>query len=126
MLEQSRDGNNITVQHLMAKDSLIMDDADRELVLQTVRNSPEEKIIITHGTDSIVNTSIVLGQNIKDKTVVLLGAMVPFKEEESDALYNIGYAVASVKSLPHGVYVCMQGIAFDWFNVRKNHELGKF
>jgi L-asparaginase len=73
-----------------------------------------------------VNTSIVLGENIKDKTVVLIGAIIPYNEPESDALFNLGFAVSSVQLLPHGVYVCMQGVVFDWFNVRKNRDLMKF
>lgn len=126
MLKQSRCEDGITIQHLMAKDSLYMTDADREIILNEVRLAEETRIIITHGTDSIVNTSVTLGQNIKDKTVVLLGAMVPYNEPNSDALFNLGFAVSSARTLPHGVYVCMQGVVFDWYNVKKNRALMKF
>lgn len=126
MLKQGRCQANYTIQNLFAKDSLLMNDEDRQLVLQAVANAPEERILITHGTDSIVNTSKVLGQNIHNKTVVLIGAMVPYIKEDSDALFNLGFGIASALSLTHGVYVCMHGINFDWYNVKKNLDLQKF
>lgn len=100
-----------------------MTDADRSLILSTVAASPEDKVIITHGTDSMVNTSIVLGENINNKTVVLLGAMVPYNEPNSDASFNMGFAVAAVQLLPYGVYICMQGTVFNWYNVQKNRSV---
>ena len=126
ILEQGRCKVNIESQVLMMKDSIYMDDKDREKILQNCKDCKEDKIIITHGTDTMVQTAQLLGKNIKNKTIVLLGAMVPYNQKKSDAPFNLGCAVLAVQSLPKGIYITMNGKIFSWDNVRKNKELGLF
>lgn len=111
---------------LMMVDSLEMTDADRELILNHCRQCTEDKIVITHGTDTMEVTARVLGQANLDKTIVLTGAMVPYKFGSSDGLFNMGSALAFVQTLPPGVYVAMNGRYFVWNNVRKNKASGMF
>jgi len=126
MLKQARNRIDIKSEVLMLKDSIYTTDADRKNVLDKCKSSKEDKIIITHGTDTMAETAQVLGKNIKDKTIVLLGAMVPYNQKNSDALFNLGSAITAVQTLPHGVYISMNGKLFSWDNVRKNKELGEF
>jgi L-asparaginase len=111
---------------LMMIDSLDMTDADRELIVNTAKNTPEDKILITHGTDTMTVTAKALAMANLDKTIVLTGAMIPYKFGSSDGLFNLGSALAFVQSLPHGVYVAMNGRYFNWNNVRKNTKSGFF
>lgn len=111
---------------LMMVDSLEMTEADRHTILDNCRRCPEDKIIITHGTDTMVDTGRVLGTAKLDKTIILTGAMIPFKFGSSDGLFNMGCALGFVQSLPHGVYIAMNGRVFNWDNVRKNRKLGEF
>mgnify|MGYP000094191146 CR=1 FL=1 len=126
MLEQGRCKVDIDNQVLMLKDSIYITDSDREKILQSCKDCKEDKIIIAHGTDTMVETVQVLGKNIRDKTIVLFGAIVPFNQEKSDALFNLGCAVSAVQTLPKGVYITMNGKIFSWDNVRKNKELSIF
>lgn len=126
MLKQSRCNSQIEIKHLMSKDSLLMNDEDRKKILEECEKSKEEKIIITHGTDTMVETAKALGKEIKNKTIVLLGAMVPYNQEDSDALFNLGFAVSAVQTLPFGVYIAMNGKIFNWNNVKKNRQLMQF
>jgi len=107
-------------------DSLDMHTSNRVRVLESCRRAPEERIIVTHGTDTMVETAAVLGEAQLAKTIVLTGAMVPYIFNNSDAVFNLGCAVAAVQLLPHGVYVVMNGRVFRWDSVRKNRELGVF
>jgi L-asparaginase len=116
----------IAVRTLMMVDSLEMDDQDRQLILNQVKKCKEEKIVITHGTDSMEITARLLGNEIKDKTVILTGAMIPYKFGSSDGLFNLGSAVAFAECLPNGVYVAMNGKFYSHDNVRKNKGLGIF
>ncbi len=111
---------------LMMIDSLDMTDADRETIVQNCLKAAEDKIIVTHGTDTMPETARVLGEKIKDKTIVLTGAMVPYKFGSSDGLFNLGSALAFVQTLPAGVYIAMNGKYFHWDNVRKNKQIGEF
>jgi L-asparaginase len=126
MLKQGRCKLDIKSQVLFLKRSIFTTDEDRENILHTCKDCKENKIIITHGTDTMRETAQVLGKEIKDKTIVLLGAMIPFNQEKSDALFNLGCAVSAVQSLPNGIYVTMNGKIFDWDNFKKNKELGVF
>ncbi len=126
MLQQARVTVKTTLQVLFLKDSLHTTDEDRHAILQACIASPEDKIVITHGTDTMHLTAKVLGEKIKDKTIVLLGAMIPYNQPNSDALFNLGCAMASVQILGTGVYVTMHGRIFSWHNVRKNRESGLF
>lgn len=114
-----------SVTSLIQKDSLEMDDKDRELLFKHVSAAEEELIIITHGTDTMVETAKRLHE-IKNKTIVLTGALEPALFKTSDAVFNIGCAVAAVQTLPRNVYIAMNGQIFDFDNVRKNVERGKF
>ena len=126
MLNLGRCRLDVTVRTVMMVDSLEMTDADRQLILETCRKAPEERIVITHGTDTMAETARLLGLAVKDKTVVLTGAMIPYAFGSSDGLFNLGSALSFVQALPHGVYVSMNGRCFPWDDVRKNKELGVF
>jgi len=107
-------------------DSLHMQAADRERVLAACAQAPESRLLVIHGTDTLVETAHTLGEAGLGKTVVLTGAMVPYSVAGSDALFNLGYALAMAQSLPPGVYVTMNARTFPWDNVRKNREQGVF
>jgi L-asparaginase len=126
MLKLGRCRLDIQVRTVMMIDSLDMTEADRRLILENCKKAPEDKIVITHGTDTMVETAKVLGENIKDKTIVLTGAMVPYAFGSSDGLFNLGSALSFVQALPPGVYIAMNGKYFAWDNVRKNRERGEF
>jgi len=115
-----------TVERVMMIDSLEMTDADRATLKARCREAPESRIAITHGTDTMVETAAYLGRSIEGKTIVLTGAMVPYKFGSSDGLFNLGSALAFVQALPPGVYVAMNGRAYRWDHVRKNRERGIF
>ncbi|MDP4579868.1 MAG: asparaginase [Saprospiraceae bacterium] len=111
---------------LMMMDSLDMTDSDRQTIAQHCISTPEKNIVITHGTDSMVETASVIAQLVKDKTIVLVGAMVPYTFSSSDGFFNLGTAFAFVQTLPMGVYIAMNGRYFKWNNVRKNKKEGIF
>jgi L-asparaginase len=116
----------LDIRTLMMIDSINMKDTDRAIIVQNCRNAEEERIVITHGTDTMVETARLLGTSIKDKTIVLTGAMIPYRFGSSDGLFNLGSALAFVQTLPHGVYVAMDGRFFTYDNVVKNKRLGEF
>ncbi len=126
MLKLGRCGLEIQTRTVMMIDSLEMTDADRQIILENCRKCPEDKIVITHGTDTMVETANVLGPQIQEKTIVLTGAMIPYAFGSSDGLFNLGSALSFVQALPHGVYIAMNGKFFRWDNVRKNRRLGVF
>ena len=126
MLRLGRCRVNVDIRTLMLIDSLEMTDVDRQSILEQCRKAKEERIVITHGTDTMESTARVLGEVIKDKTIVLTGAMVPYKFGSSDGLFNLGSALAFVQTLAHGVYVAMNGRYFMWDNVKKNKKTGEF
>jgi L-asparaginase len=126
MLKLGRCRLDIQVRTAMMIDSLDMTEADRQLILEHCQKSPEEKIVITHGTDTMAETAKILGENITNKTIVLTGAMIPYAFGSSDGLFNLGSALSFVQALPHGVYIAMNGRYFTWDNVRKNRERGEF
>jgi len=126
MLVQGRAKLDIAYETVMLKDSLDMDDNDRQQILESCLACDESQIVITHGTDTMVETSQVLAAEIKDKTIVLLGAMVPYQFKNSDALFNLGCAIAAVQTLGNGVYITMNGKVFNFDEVSKNKELGEF
>jgi L-asparaginase len=107
-------------------DSLDMQTANRLSILESCRRAPEELIVITHGTDTMVETAAVLGTAALEKTIVLTGAMVPYIFSNSDAVFNLGCAIVAVQREAHGVYIAMNGRLFPWDNVRKNRELAVF
>ena len=126
MLEMARARLDVRVRTLMMVDSLEMTDADRALIANNCRDVPEPCIVITHGTDTMVDTARVLAEEVPDKTIVITGAMIPIAFGSSDGLFNLGGALTVVQVLPPGVYIAMNGRVFDWDNVRKNRDTGVF
>ena len=114
------------VQTILLKDSLDIVDADREAIAAACRASPESRLLITHGTDTMVRTGQHLAHHVHGRTIVLTGAMVPFSVSHSDALFNFGFAMAAVQLLPAGVHVAMNGKVLPWERVRKNRAAGWF
>ena len=111
---------------LMLKDSLSMTDGDRDLIASACQSCKETRIVITHGTGTMEDTARYLAARVSGKTVVLTGAMTPYQFGSSDGLFNLGCALAYAQVLSPGVYVAMNGLPFDWDNVRKNREAGRF
>lgn len=126
MLRLGRCKLGVAVEALMLIDSLEMGEAERESVLAACRSAPEERIVITHGTDTMELTARTVGAAGLAKTVVLTGAMVPYTFGSSDGLFNLGSALAFAQALPAGTYVAMNGRCFRWDNVRKNRASGVF
>ena len=126
LLEMGRSKVTVEIRTLMMIDSLEMTDEDRELIAYQCNQCEENKIVITHGTDTMAVTAAVLAEKVKGKTIVLTGAMIPYKFGSSDGFFNLGCALAFVQSLPHGVYVAMNGRWFNWDNVKKNRQTGQF
>jgi L-asparaginase len=126
MLDLGRCLIPVDIRTLMMIDSLEMTDMDRELIARHCMEADENQIIITHGTDTMADTARILGEKIKNKTVVITGAMIPYKFGSSDGLFNLGSAMAFVQTLKPGVYVAMNGRCFHADNVRKNKQTGEF
>lgn len=126
MLRLGRSRLDVDIRTLMMIDSLEMDEMDRELIARHCAEADETRIVITHGTDTMAQTAQVLAEKVNGKTIVLTGAMIPYKFGSSDGLFNLGSALAFVQTLPPGVYVAMNGRYFHAGNVRKNRETGEF
>jgi len=126
MLQLGRCRLDLAVRTLMMVDSLDMTDADRRLIVENCRSAAEERILVTHGTDTMTDTARVLGEAGLPKVIVLNGAMVPYAFGSSDGLFNLGSALSFVQALPHGVFVAMNGRCLPWDDVVKNRELGIF
>ncbi|MEP7278507.1 MAG: asparaginase domain-containing protein [Bacteroidota bacterium] len=116
----------VSVTRLMLKDSLEMTEPDRELIVAACVQSDSRQVIVSHGTDTMTVTAGKIAARVKDKTVVLTGAMIPIAFGSSDGLFNLGCAISYVQALPPGVYIAMNGFYFPWNNVRKNKEKGFF
>ncbi|MBE3072972.1 MAG: asparaginase [Acidobacteria bacterium] len=126
MLELGRCHLDVIVSIVMMIDSLDMVEADREALARSCGTYPEPQIVITHGTDTMVDTAAFLATRVTGKTIVLTGAMVPFAFGSSDGMFNLGSALSFVQVLPPGVYIAMNGRYFPWNRVRKNREAGAF
>ncbi len=126
MLSLGRCRLKTRVSALMMKDSLHMTAGDRKRILAACRRAPESRIVITHGTDTMAETAEVLGRGLSGKTVVLTGAMRPYRFGSSDGLFNLGSALSFAQALPPGVYVAMNGLVFTWDDVKKDRRLGVF
>lgn len=113
------------VESILRKDSLDLTDKDRSWICERVKSEPLGRIVITHGTDTMIETAKALG-NGSGKTVVLTGSMYPAEFRDSDAIFNIGCAVTAVQLLPPGVYIAMNGRVFDPLRSKKNVELNRF
>lgn len=126
MLALGRSKLDLDIRTLMMIDSLDMSDADREIIIEQCRSTPQTRIVITHGTDTMETTARMLAARVENKTVILTGAMVPYKFGSSDGLFNLGSALAFVQTLPAGVYIAMNGRCFRAQYVRKNRQTGFF
>ncbi len=126
MLKQARCHIRLNIQQLMLIDSLQMTEQHRQEILTACQKTSSDKIIITHGTDTMVETAKALAGQIHNKTIILLGAMIPYIFKKSDALFNLGCAISAVQCLDSGIYITMNGRIFTWDNVRKNREIGRF
>jgi L-asparaginase len=126
MLEKGRSRLAVSIDTLLMKDSLEFNDVDRQLISFACASASSNRILITHGTDTMVQTAQYLAAQNLPKTIVLTGAMIPYKFGSSDGLFNLGSAMAFVQTLPPGVYVAMNGKCFSWDNVRKNRNTGEF
>jgi len=117
---------DLSVRTLMLVDSLEMTDTDRSIIIESCKRAEEDRIVITHGTDTMTQTAEVLATQVLNKTIVITGAMIPYKFGSSDGLFNLGSALAFAQTLPAGVYVAMNGKYFNWDNVKKNRQTGFF
>jgi L-asparaginase len=126
MLHLGRNKIPVDIRTLMMIDSLDMTGEDRENIARNCLGCEEKRIIITHGTDTMVETAHLLASKKINKTIVITGAMIPYKFGSSDGLFNLGSALAFVQTLPAGVYVAMNGRWFNWDNVRKNTQTAEF
>ena len=126
ILVRGRNTTEVEVTQLMMMDSLDMGDAERNQIVTACVDCPDNHIIITHGTDTMVETGIALLAKQLNKTIVLTGAMIPYTFGSSDGLYNMGSAMAFVQTLPAGVYLAMNGRFYSADKVRKNKETGYF
>jgi len=126
MLKLGRCKVPVDIRTLMLVDSLDMSDADRQIIVDHCARAKEDRIVITHGTDTMDLTARALADATLKKTIVLTGAMVPYKFGSSDGLFNLGSALAFAQTLPPGIYIAMNGRYFAWNNVRKNRTTGEF
>lgn len=126
MLRLGRCRVEVSVETLMMMDSLEMRDEDRARIADACQRCDESRLVITHGTDTMVETAAMLARDVTGKTVVLTGAMVPYAFGSSDGLFNLGSALSFAQALPPGVYLAMNGTAFSWNRVRKNRKSGVF
>lgn len=127
MLRLGRSRVEVTIDRLLLMDSLDLRDAHRAAIVDRCRTCEESRIVVTHGTDTMVETARALAMaGFAGKTMVLTGAMIPYAFGSSDGLFNLGSALSFVQALPAGVYVAMNGTAFPWDQVRKNRETGIF
>ncbi len=127
MLDRGRSRVDVEIEKVLMLDSLDMTEADRARIIDRCRTAPESQIVITHGTDTMVETARSLGAaSLDGKTIAITGAMVPYAFGSSDGLFNLGSALSFVQVLPAGVYIAMNGKYFRWDQVRKNRDTGFF
>lgn len=126
LLSLGRSSIKVDITTLMMVDSLDMKIEDREFIAKECIKSNKDRIIITHGTDTMVDTAKVLAKQVFDKTIVLTGALIPYKFGSSDGLFNLGSALSFVQTLHSGIYIAMNGRHFTWDNCQKNKKTGKF
>ena len=117
---------DVAIRTVMLIDSLDMTEADRELIAQNCLQAPESRLVVTHGTDTMVETARVIAARVADKTVVLTGAMVPYAFGSSDGMFNLGSALSFAQVLPPGVYVAMNGRCFRWDRGQEEPKTGVF
>ena len=126
LLKLGRSQLDVKIETLMMIDSLLMTNDDRNYIASKCKQEKTDQIIITHGTDTIVETAKLLAAKVKDKTIILTGAMIPIKFGSSDGLFNLGSALSFVQVISPGIYITMNGKYFKYNNVLKNKKLGIF
>jgi L-asparaginase len=126
MLRLGRSRVPVSIRTLMMIDSLDMTEEDRQLIVRNCASCEETRIVVTHGTDTMVETAAALARGTAGKTIVLTGAMIPYAFGSSDGLFNLGSALSFAQVLPAGVYIAMNGQYFPWNQVHKNRETGVF
>ena len=126
LLKLGRSQLDVKIETLMMIDSLLMTNDDRDYIASKCKQEKTDRIIITHGTDTIVETAKLLAAKVKDKTIILTGAMIPIKFGSSDGLFNLGSALSFVQVINPGIYITMNGKYFKYDNVFKNKKLGIF
>ena len=126
LLDLGRSQLNVKIETLMMVDSLEMTDDSKKYIVDKCKAEKTDRIIIAHGTDTMVDTATLLAKSIKNKTIILTGAMIPIKFGSSDGLFNLGSALSFIQVIEPGVYITMNGRYFKWNNVRKNKKLGIF
>ena len=125
LLERMGVGFEFTVESAMRKDSLDLTDADRAIIRDAVTSAPQHHVLVTHGTDTMIDTAVSVGDP-GGRTIVFTGAMQPASQRRSDAVFNIGFATAATWTLPAGVYIAINGKIFDPAAIRKNRDAQKF
>jgi L-asparaginase len=125
LLEQARVRCPFEVLSPLRKDSLELTDTDRTLIQKTISARPEQRVVVTHGTDTMTSTAAVLS-SLKDRTIVMTGSLAPARFSESDAIFNVGMAFAAAQTLAPGVYIAMNGEVFNWREVRKDRAQNAF
>jgi L-asparaginase len=126
MLRLGRSRVDVSVRTLMMIDSLEMTETDRELIVRNCQQCEQTRIVVTHGTDTMIETAAALARALQGKTIVLTGAMIPYAFGSSDGLFNLGSALSFAQTLPPGVFIAMNGQHFAWDKVRKNRQTGVF
>ena len=126
LLSLGRSQLNVKIETLMMVDSLEMTKSEKQYIVEKCKSEKTDRIIITHGTDTMVETAKIIAEDINDKTIILTGAMIPIKFGSSDGLFNLGSALSFIQVIQPGVYITMNGRYFKWDNVSKNKRLGVF
>lgn len=125
LLEKAQVRHPYCIRELLQKDSLELTDVDRELIRKTIVDEPNHRIVITHGTDTMTDTAAALAE-VTGKTIVMTGSLAPARFADTDAMFNVGMAMAAVQSLDHGVYIVMNGTVFNAQDVYKNRAMNRF
>jgi L-asparaginase len=126
LLSLGRSQLNVKIETLMMVDSLEMTKSEKQYIVEKCKSEKTDRIIITHGTDTMVETAQIIAEDVNDKTIILTGAMIPIKFGSSDGLFNLGSALSFIQVIQPGVYITMNGRYFKWDNVSKNKRLGVF
>ncbi len=126
LLALGRSQLNVKIETLMMVDSLEMTKSEKQYIVEKCKSEKTDRIIITHGTDTMVETAQIIAEHVNDKTIILTGAMIPIKFGSSDGLFNLGSALSFIQVIQPGVYITMNGRYFKWDNVSKNKRLGVF
>ncbi|GGG17215.1 asparaginase [Dokdonia pacifica] len=126
ILSNARVALKYTIEKILNKDSRFINDDDRELIAEKIKSNDSDKILLTHGTITMVETAQFLGRLALNKTIVLTGAFILGTKKNTDAPFNLGFALSALQILEPGVYIAMNGTIFNWVNVKKNNQNNRF